>query len=412
MDRQIEQNTPFDQLISQLETLGISSKVLGQEQDKLQLKIPFESKNMIYAMIDFINRIPRANFLFEKKAESFYLTMKTPVIDLDSFVEKIKDYNPNHDYWNELSIDMKEIMTLFEQANLQNANLQIGVKIGEQEKEYRIHSDDLQMIRALQALGIPETDQLFHFVSNHPEEAAAILKGGELKGTELSQEAREVLGIHENKEAAELTKENSLVTTYRKEIPGLDGAYAWIHIITPFEKVGNSDIEVPTSDRFIELALEFNENGKKQINSTRFHYQNGVIFDRDILPQIADEYRLASKMEGNHIEQSTENPSSYIITDENGKQSEYLDADNQIRSTEAIGNFIHETDFGKKEGVQKQEKEQKFDKENEKVLVKVNQVQTTGSVADTTAGKASSIILGIMIVVVIVLLIVIFAMLM
>lgn len=68
MDRQIEQNTPFDQLISQLETLGISSKVLGQEQDKLQLKIPFESKNMIYAMIDFINRIPRANFLFEKKS--------------------------------------------------------------------------------------------------------------------------------------------------------------------------------------------------------------------------------------------------------------------------------------------------------------------------------------------------------
>lgn len=136
------------------------------------------------------------------------------------------------------------------------------------------------------------------------------------------------------------------------------------------------------------------------------------MFDRDILPQIADEYRLASKMEGNHIEQSTENPSSYIITDENGKQSEYLDADNQIRSTEAIGSFIHETDFGKKEGVQKLEKEQKFDKENEKVLVKVNQVQTTGSVADTTAGKASSIILGIMIVVVIVLLIVIFAMLM
>lgn len=44
--------------------------------------------------------------------------------------------------------------------------------------------------------------------------------------------------------------------------------------------------------------------------------------------------------------------------------------------------------------------------------MKVNQVQTTGSVADTTAGKASSIILGIMIVVVIVLLIVIFAMLM
>lgn len=67
MDRQIEQNTPFDQLISQLETLGISSKVLGQEQDKLQLKIPFESKNMIYAVIDFINRIPRTNFLLEKK---------------------------------------------------------------------------------------------------------------------------------------------------------------------------------------------------------------------------------------------------------------------------------------------------------------------------------------------------------
>ena len=411
MDDQVEQSTSFDQLIAQLKRFGISGKVLGQDQNKLQLKIPFESKNMFYDILAYINQLPRTNMLVEQRDDFFYLTMYAPVIDVDSFMKRIEGYDPEHDYWDELSSDMKEIITLCEQAGLQNENLQIGVKIADQEKEYRIHSNDLEMIRAFEEIGIPKTGQLFHFVSSHPEEAAAILKGGELKAIELSQEAREALGIHENKNDAELTKDNSLVTTYRKEIPGLDGAYAWIHIITPFEKIGTSDTEVPTADRFIELTLEFNENGEKQITSTRFHYQNGAMFDHYILPQIADEYRLASKMEGNHIEQSTENPSTYIITDKEGNQTEYLDADNHIRSTEAIGSFIHETDFGTKEGVRKQEKEQTFDKESEKVLVKVNQVQPTGSIADTTAGKAGSIILGILIVVIIVLLIAIFAIL-
>lgn len=383
-------------------SLGLTFVSLKDDDNKLKLNVLPETKNVIDAILSSIQNLVGSSILFTCKEGTVKLavgTSGTIQALLHEINQVLEHFDKNHLYQFDLSEDFQQMIECVMEMQSQKQNLHVGVKVEETGKKYVLHSDDLKVQEQLGKMGLPLDDGSIEFQTNDEKRAATILKGANYELSQLTKEQQEELGVKENISEAELENTKSTVTIYKKPIPGMENTNARITIITPLQKVGDTLIEIPTQDRFVELSLEHIVDGEVQVSTKSFHYDNGLIFDRDILPKIAEDYKQETKIEGKHITQDEQDPSKYVITGEDGEKREYIsDPENEISTTEAIGSFIEETNFGTKQGVieeQQKSEDGELEKDNAKVLVKVNNSQpnSNSQVADSVAGRVNYIIL-------------------
>lgn len=382
--------------------LGLTFVALKEDDDKLKLTVLPETKNVIDAILSSIQNLVGSSILFTCKEGTIKLAVGTSgsiQTLLHEINQVLEHFDKNHLYQYDLSEDFQQMVECVMDMQNQKQTFHVGVKIEENRKKYVLHSDDLEIQEKLGKTGISLNDGSIEFQTNDEKRAATILKGANYELSRLTKEQQKELGVKENISEAELENTKSTVTIYKKPIPGMENTNARITIITPLQKVGDTLIEIPTQDRFVELSLEHIVDGEVQVSTKSFHYDNGMVFDRDILPKIADDYKQETRIEGKHITQDEKDPSKYVITGEDGEKKEYIsDPENEISTTEAIGSFIEETNFGTRQGVieeQQKSEDGELEKDDAKVLVKVNNSQPSSNsqLADSVAGRANYIIL-------------------